>query len=262
MEIRTVKYIISIGAIITFLIVSHITVYNYGRKVGNLEHLEFASCGCENNKQKEVAISNNKGNVSIGSGIDVSHHQGKIDWVRVAEYSPAFVYIKATEGATYTDSHYHSNSKGAIDAGLKTGAYHFFRMTSSVDEQFDNFIKAIDAYPHQLIPMVDVETADGCSKHDLRKKLKQFLDKLEKRYGVAPMIYGTNRSYNELCGTAFDSKYPLYIGRYGSNAPIVKGKSIYTIWQFSETGRVPGIPKPVDLCRFHKEKNVDDIMLK
>ena len=117
-------------------------------------------------------------------------------------------------------------------------------------EQFYNFKAQMDSVHIDLIPMVDVERSDGKPKKELQDSLKVLLDLLENAYGKKPMIYGTNRSYNELCAPEFNH-YPLYIGRYGTNKPVVTGPSHYTIWQYSESARIPGIPKPVDMCRMH-----------
>lgn len=185
-------------------------------------------------------------------GIDVSHHQGDIDWKKVMKAQPklAFVYVKCTEGKSYVDPKFKVNAEGAVAVGYKVGAYHYFRMTSSAHEQFENFKKQMDAVHIDLIPMVDVERDDGKPRKELQDSLKVLLDLLEKAYGKRPMIYGTNRSYNELCAPEFNY-YPLYIGRYGKNKPIVTGPSHYTIWQYSESARIPGIPKPVDMCKMH-----------
>lgn len=191
-------------------------------------------------------------------GIDVSNHNGVIDWDKVVKNNPSlsFVYVKASEGATYKDARYLDNIKGARKAGLKVGAYHYFRMTSSVEDQYENFINQLESAPFDLIPMVDVETNDKVPIKQFRNELRKFLDKIEKRFSVAPVIYGTNRSYNELCGADFDGKYLLYIGRYGNMAPVVKGKSVYTVWQYSEKGQIMGIPKPVDLCRLNPQSDM------
>ncbi len=98
--------------------------------------------------------------------------------------------------------------------------------------------------------MVDVERDDGKPRKELQDSLQVLLNLLTDAYGKEPMIYGTNRSYNELCAPEFNN-YLLYIGRYGENKPVVKGPSHYTIWQHSERAKIPGIPKPVDMCRMH-----------
>ena len=190
-------------------------------------------------------------------GIDVSHHQGKIDWNLVGETDIGFAYIKATEGATYTDPNFHSNIKGAIDAGLSVGAYHYFRMTSSATEQFENFKNALSGYAFDLIPMIDVETSDNKPIKQLQDSLNVFIKLVKDEYGCPPMIYGTQRSYNTYCAPKYNN-YHLYIGRYGPNAPEIKGTGTYSIWQYTESARVSGVPKAVDMCRFNLKYNLDD----
>ena len=212
---------------------------------------------------KLLLSQSKKGQSSEIAGIDVSHHQGNIDWKKVKEALPedAFVYIKCTEGATYTDKTYKRNASEAKKQGFKVGGYHYFRMTSTPKDQFKNFKKALDNIGPDLIPIVDVENGGGKSKAEIQKNLKVFLNLLEKEYGVKPMIYGTQRPYNTYCAPEFNT-YPLYIGRYGPDVPVVIGPSHYTIWQYTDKGSLPGIPKEVDLCRFHPEKSIEDILLK
>lgn len=196
-------------------------------------------------------------------GIDVSRHQGIIEWTKTARALPidGFVYIKCTEGATLTDPLWRTNALGARNEGLHVGGYHYFRMTSSAHDQFKNFKQALDLIPFDLIPMVDVETSDGATKKELQDSLQVFLKLLEKEYKVTPMIYGTQRSYNTYCAPRFNY-YPLYIARYSDRIPVVNGPSHYTIWQYSDEGKVAGIKKKVDLCRFHKDKGLKDILMK
>jgi lysozyme len=192
------------------------------------------------------------------TGIDVSHHQGKILWEEVAETDVDFVYIKATEGATYIDPCFHYNMKGAADAGFLVGAYHYFRMTSAATEQFHNFKKTLEGYEMSLVPMIDVETSDGKSVKELQDSLDVFIRLLKDEYGCPPMIYGTQRSYNTYCAPKYN-KYHLYIGRYGPNEPEIKGPGSYSIWQYTESAVLKGIPKPVDMCRFHPKYSIANI---
>lgn len=191
-------------------------------------------------------------------GIDVSHHQGDINWKEVAREKIGFVYIKATEGATYTDSMFHKNMSEAIDAGMLVGAYHYFRMTSSATEQFKNFKESVGRYKMQLVPMIDVETSDGKPVKQLQDSLDVFIKLLKEEFGCPPMIYGTQRSYNTYCAPKYNN-YHLYIGRYGNNPPEIKGTGTYSIWQYTESAYVKGIPKPVDMCRFNPKYSINDI---
>jgi lysozyme len=63
-------------------------------------------------------------------GIDVSNHQGTIDWPAVAGDDVTAVYIKATEGQTFVDNRFAANWAGAASAGLQRGAYQFFSLCS------------------------------------------------------------------------------------------------------------------------------------
>lgn len=144
---------------------------------------------------------------------------------------------------------------------MKVGSYHYFRMTSGAHEQFKHLSKVIVKSEQDLIPMIDVETADKHPISEVRDSLRVLLRLVENHYGVKPMIYGTNRSYNEICGIWFN-RYKLYLGRYGENPPIIRGSEHYYIWQYSENGTIKGIPKPVDLCRFHPDHNIEGITYK
>lgn len=197
------------------------------------------------------------------NGIDVSHHQGKIDWEKVAQDSLIqYVYIKATTGETGTDACYAYNNTNARKYGLKVGAYHYFSSHSSAHAQFEHFKVVAPKESQDLIPMVDVEgLLDKWTKKQVQDSLQVFLDLCKAYYGKAPMIYGTQRSFNTYCAPRFN-KYHLMIGRYGKNQPEIIGKGSYSIWQYSEAGHIEGISKPVDLSRYNSKYNIDVLLLK
>ena len=170
-------------------------------------------------------------------GIDVSHHNGKINWDQVPDVD--FVYIKATEGATYVDPVYQQNINGARARKFRVGAYHYFRTTSSVQKQFENYKKHVMKSDIDLIP---------------------FIQLVKSHYGKAPMIYSVNTFYNKYCAPRFNN-FHLIIGRYGNEKPFIKGKGTYTIWQKSQTGKLSGIPKEVDIDVFRKEVLIANILL-
>lgn len=218
-------------------------------------------CGASNG-----AAKGGKRHSKTTTGIDVSHHQGVIDWKKVsADKKVEFVYIKATEGGSWIDQQYKYNIKEARKAGLKVGSYHFFRMTSTPQAQFANFKKTVKKGEQDLIPMIDVETTDGRSPKEVRRNLQVFIDSVVAFYGVKPMIYSMMRHYNDILSPTYN-RYHLYIGRYGTRSkgalpPVIKGKGTYTIWQYTECGRVSGIRKPVDLCRFHSTHTLSEISM-
>jgi lysozyme len=88
-------------------------------------------------------------------GVDVSNHQGDIDWSALAGSSVAFVYIKATEGGDFRDKRFLLNWEGAKRAGLAHGAYHFFTQCRSGAEQAKNFIATVPREHGALPPVIE-----------------------------------------------------------------------------------------------------------
>ncbi len=209
---------------------------------------------------------NTKSNDLVGEiyGIDVSHHQGKIEWGKVKKWKNKkldFVYIKATEGATYIDKTYKTNIKEAKENDFLVGSYHYFRTTSSIENQFQNFIKTIDKSEQDLIPLIDLEEKTNWTNKEFHKNFKAFLNMVENYFGQKPMIYTVNSFYNLNLSGKY-KEYHFLIGRYGENAPNMRDKTSWTIWQFSETGKVEGIPMDVDIDVINNKYNLQDLLIK
>lgn len=194
-------------------------------------------------------------------GIDISSHQGYIDWAKVSsDKDIRFVYIKATEGATYRSPHYAHNVTQARRHGLLVGSYHYLTSSSTIDEQFENFSKFALPSVQDLLPMLDVEVRGNWSRSQLIDSVDKFCELVENLYGVQPMIYSTMGFYNKNLAPHFN-KYRLYIGRYSNAEPEINWEGQYTIWQYSETGIIPGIDAYVDLCRYHDGGWLEEILL-
>ena len=207
--------------------------------------------------------TNSKDLVGEIYGIDVSHHQGKIEWEKVKKWKNKkldFVYIKATEGATYIDKTYKTNIKEAKENDFLVGSYHYFRTTSSIENQFQNFIKTIDKSEQDLIPLIDVEEKTNWTNKEFHKNFKAFLNMVENYFGQKPMIYTVNSFYNLNLSGKY-KEYHFLIGRYGPNAPNMRDKTSWTIWQFSQTGKVEGIPKYVDIDVLNNKYNLQDLLI-
>ena len=194
-------------------------------------------------------------------GIDVSKHQGKIDWPTVAQDpNIQFVYIKATEGASLVDKRYERNIKEARKAGMTVGSYHFFTTRRSASQQFENFRKHVRKDWQDLIPMVDVEESGcrGANRQQLQQSLSEFMELMRNEYGKYPLLYSQYRFYNEKLAPEFN-KYFIFMARYSQSEPTLKGKGKYNIWQYSEQGHVEGIKENVDLDRFANGTSLKDI---
>ena len=196
-------------------------------------------------------------------GIDVSKHQGKIDWKTVAtDKNIQFVYIKATEGRTLIDKRYRTNITEARKAGLKVGSYHFFTSNRSARDQFENFRRNVRHNEQDLIPMVDVEESGcrGATRQQLQKSLGEFMELMRTEYGKYPLLYSQYRFYNEKLAPEFN-KYFIFMARYSVSQPVLKGSGKHNIWQYSEKGKVKGIKGHVDLDRFVNGTSYRDIKL-
>ncbi len=182
-------------------------------------------------------------------GIDVSHHNGRIAWPKVAASGISFAYIKATEGRGLVDPRFQENWRGASAAGVQPGAYHFYLLCEPADAQAANFIRQVEVRTGTLPPAVDLEHAHNCPPPGTREEtldgLRTFLAALSAEYGATPVIYTTPAFHAEwLEGEGFDA-YPLWVRAIGDTPPALP----YAIWQYDMRGRVPGIAGNVDRNR-------------
>ena len=188
-------------------------------------------------------------------GIDVSKHQGTIDWKRVSHMEingikVSFAFIKATEGISRQDNMFETNWKQSAQNGLLRGAYHFYYPSRDAGKQADNFIKMVKLSQGDLPPVVDIEYSNGKSKEKICTDLKTFLDRLEKQYSVKPIIYTNINFFTIYLKGSFD-KYPLWIAGYFDHDRFYNEfLTPWTIWQHSESGKVDGIRGNVDFNVF------------
>jgi lysozyme len=186
-------------------------------------------------------------------GIDVSKYQHRIEWQDVQQMQVdgvkiGFCFIKATEGVSSVDSRFHRNWKGARNVGLPRGAYHYFIPTRSGKEQAKNFIDEVEIQPGDLPPVLDIEVLQDVNKAVLQQRVFEWLQLVEAKYGMKPIIYTGADFYTKNLADKF-SDYPLWVAHY-----LVKDKPrVYRdwhFWQHNEAGRVNGIDAPVDFNVF------------
>lgn len=181
-------------------------------------------------------------------GIDVSHHQGEIDWGRVGAADVNFAFIKATEGRDHQDTRFSNNWTAAEQAGLIRGAYHFFTFCSPGRDQAEHFLAVVPPTPGALPPVVDVEFAGNCkswsSIDEIRDELGILLEELEKAWQRRPILYLTSEAERRIVRGHFPG-YPVWIRNVLWRPPWTEPGWLF--WQYTDEGRVPGIDTPVDL---------------
>ncbi len=187
-------------------------------------------------------------------GIDISSHNGMIDFEKVKQDGYDFVMIKATEGISFRDSSFYRNYNSARKAGLRVGAYHFFRFDCDGRLQAYNFLTAIDNLQLDFPPVLDVEDSGNppaTSRDDVIDRLTDAIHHAE-LHGHIPMIYTNKGGYAKYIEGHFDD-YPLWICSF-TDPP---GPERWDMWQYTHRGNVDGIEGKVDLNIDSSTKNVN-----
>lgn len=180
-------------------------------------------------------------------GIDISHHQGNINWRKFkSNKNINFIYIKATEGASFIDNKTYENFYNAKLLKIPVGTYHYFKTTSTGEDQYRNYAAAVAQYKQDLIPMVDVEERGSISKDKFHKNLQVFLDSIKINFGKNPLIYTGNSFYNDYLRDKY-KKYYFCIAKYNTNPPQLIDSSSWAIWQYTENGKLRGVSGHVDI---------------
>lgn len=196
----------------------------------------------------------NSFNVSIpfngkGFGIDVSHHNGSIDWNKIVhnqEINPSidFVFLKATEGSNYIDTRFHSNCAALHELGIYKGYYHFFNLVSPSHKQAQFFLETTKGFTGELPPVLDVET-DIEKGTALVDSMKVWLEYVEKETGQRPIIYCPWNYFEQQLKEAFPH-HKFWVARYGSSIPLSANENIL-YWQFTDEGTLPYHRTKIDL---------------
>lgn len=188
-------------------------------------------------------------------GIDVSHHQGSIDWSKVKQHGVDFVFLKATEGEYHVDTRFADNLREAREHKIPVGAYHYYRFNRSALVQFVNYRKVVPRDMIDLPPVIDVEyhsneaLKDRSNKSRFLQELKTLQSLIEKHYGKKPIIYTDGRFYEDLLeGTVTDRFWRSDVRSVNLG---YLDSSQWIFWQYSMRGKIPGIPSEVDLNVFN-----------
>lgn len=190
-------------------------------------------------------------------GIDVSHHQGRIDWAQVKKQSIDFVYIKATEGNDFIDPRFLQNWQKARANGLTTGAYHFFTFCSPAYEQALNFIRLVPQQSDSLPPVIDIEFMGSCKRKpsvlEYRHQVSEFIALVSEYYKKKVIIYTTYESFAGYLDTQFQ-QINLWIRDIYRVPRVNRINRHYLFWQYSNRGRLKGIKTFVDLNVFNGDR--------
>lgn len=207
-------------------------------------------------------------------GIDISYHQGKIDWAKVKAAGVEYAFIRVGNrgyetGKLCKDSRFDENIQGAINNGIKVGVYFFSQALTEQEalEEASLTLSHIRKYNITLPVVIDWETDkgyrtySGLSQSKLTSIISTFCDTV-KSYGYEPMVYMCKDDFvNRINTSTITSKYKSWVAwyfkEYTSNnyaSNIFKYGDLlpdmtfdYYMWQYSAKGRIDGISELVDM---------------
>lgn len=180
-------------------------------------------------------------------GIDVSHHQSNINWIKLKEENPDFMFIKASEGVTLQDKRYVENYTEAKKHGILVGSYHFFSYKSSGKEQANNFLSIAQHKDSDLLPVLDAEFSKVMPQKDkVVDELVSFVNTIYEKLGHYPIIYCNHRFYNLYLKEKLSDKCKLWIVNYQGKPTID-----WSFWQSTDRLKLEGITGFVDLNMFN-----------
>ncbi|MEU2206466.1 lysozyme [Streptomyces hygroscopicus] len=186
-------------------------------------------------------------------GVDVSGHQGNVNWTTLWSSGVRFAYVKATEGTSYINPYFAQQYNGSYNVGMIRGAYHFALPGNSTGAAQANYF--VDhgggwSKDGKTLPgALDMEynpygaTCYGLSTSAMVNWIKDFSNTYKARTGRDPVIY-TSTSWWKTCtgnSAAFGAINPLWIPRYGSSVgELPAGWGFHTIWQYTSSGPTVG----------------------
>ncbi len=190
-------------------------------------------------------------------GLDVSKHQGKIDWSAVAGAGYRWVYVKATEGRTYVDPLFEQHAHGAAEAGLSVGAYHFWWPERDPATQARHLAATIKGRSLLLyLPVcLDWEQEHGLSSRELGARLVALIEATRQEVGQTPLIYTSRRIVDRdlpgldreaPVGAALASCPWWMVSWSRTQRPAQPWGARWSVWQTGPAQGVPGVEGPVD----------------
>lgn len=189
-------------------------------------------------------------------GMDVSSHQGNVNWQAAWNNGAKFAYVKATESTGYINPYFAQQYNGSYNVGMIRGAYHYALPNESGGAaQADYFLAHGGGWSGDgktLPGALDIEwnpypeTGNSCynlSPSQMVSWIRDFSNRYQARTGRYPVIYTATSWWSVCTGNTgdFSSTNPLWVANYnGSPFPLPYNWGVWTIWQYADHGTFPG----------------------
>lgn len=189
-------------------------------------------------------------------GIDISRWQTDVDWQTLRRSKIRFAFIKATEGGDHTDKLFQDHWNNAARARMPRAAYHFYYFCTSPEKQARWFIQNVPKSRTALPPILDIEwnhQSPSCKRKPdaatIQSEMRRFLTLLERHYGQKPLIYTTVDFFKDGNLANFQG-YPFWLRSVANHPKNIYGQKPWLFWQYTGTGKVPGIKGKTDINVF------------
>jgi lysozyme len=192
-------------------------------------------------------------------GIDVSHHNGNLNWEQMANFEQDgkkihFAFIKTSEGVSLPDKKFSRNWEEAKKAGIIRGAYHYYIPWRDPEEQVNLFLKKIDFQKGDLAPVLDIEENSLRPDKKIIADIGTWLKLVENRTGKKPIIYTNQSFYNKFIKGHYEH-YPLWIADYSKEKLTLYPEKSLQFWQFTKQAKLKDVEEFLDYNVYLKSED-------
>lgn len=205
----------------------------------------------------EMIYTNDTGETISAKGIDVSRHQGEIDWKKVAGDDVAYAFIRSgfrgsSEGKLVEDEFFKDNIEGALDNDIQVGIYFYTQATSEEEakEEAEFVLDLIEPYDVDYPVVLDLEEVNSSAartaemtQEEHTKAAIAFCETI-KAAGYTPMIYGNLKTFMIMLDMEQIEAYDKWFAYYDTS---VYFPYEFAVWQYSSKGSIAGIKGDVDM---------------
>lgn len=210
-----------------------------------------------NEETNEITYVDDTDVVHSQKGIDVSKHQGKINWEKVAADGVEYAFIRvgfrgSAEGVLVEDEYFKANIEGALENDIDVGIYFYTQALNEEEaiEEAEFVLELIEDYDVIYPVVYDIEepTSNSARTADMTKEAYTAATlafcKTIKEAGYKPMIYGNLKTFMIMLDMNQLEEYEKWFAYYNDH---VYFPYEFEIWQYSSTGRIDGINGDVDM---------------
>lgn len=178
--------------------------------------------------------------------IDVSHHQGEIDWEKVKAYGISGAIIRVSDSTNTKDQQCDTNIKECERLGIPFGLYIYSRATTEEHVRQEAALCLEKAKGHVLNYPIYIDLEQSGTESYAKNAAEIFGTVIEAA-GYIPGVYASQSWWADYLN-GFE-KYTKWVARYSTQPPTVKN---YDMWQFSSSEKVNGISGAVDMSECYK----------